>query len=103
MRDSSRTIYPALAATLLFGSKGLIAQEDSAKPTGALEEIVVTARFRQENLQEIPLAVSAFSAETLAANNATSVLDVARWVPNVTFDALGQGYGPTVAANVRGL
>jgi len=103
MRDSRRVTYPALAATLLFGSKGLIAQEDSAKPAGALEEIVVTARFRQENLQEIPLAVSAFTAETLAANNATSVLDVARWVPNVTFDALGQGYGPTVAANVRGL
>jgi iron complex outermembrane receptor protein len=103
MRDSRRTIVGAIAATLLFGSKGLIAQESGAEPSGGLEQIVVTARFRQENLQEVPLAMSAFTAETLEANGATSVIDVARWAPNVTFDALGQGYGPTVAANVRGL
>jgi iron complex outermembrane receptor protein len=92
-----------VAATLLFGSTGLTAQESGEQQAGGLEEIVVTARFRQENLQEVPLAMSAFTAESLAANGATSVIDVARWVPNVTFDALGQGYGPTVAASVRGL
>ena len=103
MRDSRRTIFRALAAALLFGSNGLTAQESGRQPTGGLEEVVVTARFRQENLQNVPLAVSAFTAETLAANGATSVLDVARWAPNVALDALGQGYGPTVAATVRGL
>ena len=82
--------------------KALAAQESSGDRAG-LEQIVVTARFREENLQEVPLAVSAFTADTLAANGATSVLDVARWAPNVTLDALGQGFGPTVAANVRGL
>jgi iron complex outermembrane receptor protein len=79
------------------------AQETATESGGGLEQIVVTARFRAESLQEIPLAMSAFSAETLAANGATSVLDVAAWAPNVTLDQLGQGYGPTVAANVRGL
>jgi iron complex outermembrane receptor protein len=69
----------------------------------ALEEIVVTARFRAENLQETPLAISAISAESLAANGATSVIDVADWAPNVVIDQLGSGYGPTLAASVRGL
>jgi iron complex outermembrane recepter protein len=101
MRDS-RLIFPtAFAATLLFGSSVLTAQESGGQP--GLEEVVVTARFRQENLQDVPLAMSAFTAENLAANGATSVIDVARWAPNVTFDALGQGYGPTIAANIRGL
>ena len=69
----------------------------------ALEEIVVTARFRSENLQEIPLAISAISAADLAANGATNVIDVADWAPNVVIDQLGAGWGPTLAATVRGL
>jgi iron complex outermembrane receptor protein len=92
-----------LAQTLLFGAAELPRQETRGEQAGGLEEIVVTARFRAESLQEIPLAMSAFTAETLAANGATSVLDVGAWAPNVTLDQLGQGFGPTVAANVRGL
>ncbi len=103
MPNSKRLICRAVAAALLIGSKGLVAQESGGQQTGGLEEIVVTARFRQENLQEIPLAVSAFTADTLAANGATNILDVARWAPNVTLDPAGQGTGPTVIASVRGL
>jgi iron complex outermembrane receptor protein len=69
----------------------------------ALEEIVVTARFREENLQEIPLAISAISAAALEANGATDVIDVGDWAPNVVIDQLGAGWGPTIAATVRGL
>ena len=68
-----------------------------------LEEIVVTARFREESLQEIPLAISAITAETLQANGATNVIDVADWAPNVVLDQLGSGWGPTIGANIRGL
>jgi len=82
------------AAGVLYTDVGL-AQE--------LEQIVVTARFREENLQEIPLSISALSAETLAANGATSVIDVSDWAPNVVIDQLGSGWGPTLAATVRGL
>ena len=85
------------------GSRRLGPQGSGGEQAGGLEQIVVTARFHRENLQEVPLAVSAFTAETLAANGATSVLDVTRSAPNVTLDPLGQGFGPTVAATVRGL
>jgi iron complex outermembrane receptor protein len=63
----------------------------------------VTARFREENLQQTPLAISAISAESLAANGATNVIDVGDWAPNVVIDELGAGWGPTVSATVRGL
>ena len=79
----------------LFGANYAAAQQ--------LEEILVTARFRSENLQEIPLAISAISAETLEENGAMSVIDVGDWAPNVVIDQLGSGYGPTLAASVRGL
>ena len=88
----------ALSATLT----GAILCADTASAQ-ALEEILVTARFREENLQQTPLAISAISAETLAANGAQSVIDVADWAPNVVIDQLGSGWGPTLAATVRGL
>jgi iron complex outermembrane receptor protein len=79
----------------IVGAEHVAAQE--------LEEILVTARFRSENLQEIPLAISAISAESLQNNGALSVIDVGDWAPNVVIDQLGSGYGPTLAASVRGL
>ena len=74
-----------------------------AGPEFRFEEIVVTSRFREEPLQQIPLAISAITGDVLAASNATNLIDVGRWAPNVTIDHLGSGWGPTLAANIRGL
>jgi iron complex outermembrane receptor protein len=38
-----------------------------------LQEVVVTARRRDENLQRVPVAVTAFSADALSEHNVTSV------------------------------
>ena len=46
-----------------------------------LEQIVVTARFREENLQEIPLSISAISGDTLAENIDDYFYDVEDEVP----------------------
>jgi iron complex outermembrane receptor protein len=92
---SKLAIALAIPAATFVGSHAAIAQQ--------LEEIVVTARFREENLQQTPLAISAISAADLAANSATNVIDVADWAPNVVIDQLGAGWGPTLAATVRGL
>jgi iron complex outermembrane receptor protein len=49
-----------------------------------LEEVVVTARRREESLQDLPLSIAAFSAEQLAAQGLTNIEDVSDFVPNVT-------------------
>jgi len=90
------------------GERGRGAEDAPRQPVqpmtaARLEEIVVSARLRAENLRQVPFAVSAISADKLNANGATDVLDVAAWAPNVTLNQLGQGYGSTVAANIRGL
>ena len=90
----------ATAVAAAFAPPAAQAQQDQGL---VLEEIVVTSRFREEPLQQIPLAISAISAETLAANGAIDVIDIADWVPNVQIDQLGSGWGPTLAANIRGL
>jgi iron complex outermembrane receptor protein len=55
----------------------------SSPPSFAVEEIVVTAQRREEKLQDVPLAVSAFSAETLEARQIDVVKDIGQNVPNL--------------------
>jgi iron complex outermembrane receptor protein len=83
-------------ASSLCAPAGAMAQE-------ALEEIVVTARFREENLQQTPLAITAFTGDMLESRGATSTLDLDAFVPNAVIAPLGAGWGSTAAAFIRGI
>ncbi len=80
-------IFVALALIPVVG----VAQEDppppppmsvEAGPRQFIEEIMVTARKREESLQEVPLAVSAFSGEQLQERGVTDNYQVALFTPN---------------------
>ncbi len=68
-----------------------IAQEsaDNGAGLGLLEEIVVTARRREENLQEVPIAVAAMSEDFLRTNNITKVEDLGTKVPSLRISSAG--------------
>ena len=76
------------ATTALFLSAFLpaIAQEAAdqaqARPRLSAEELVVTARKREESLQEVPLSITAFSADQLQRVGATDNEDIALLTPN---------------------
>jgi hypothetical protein len=56
------------------------------------EEITVTARKREENLQSTPVAISAFSEADLEEQDIRSVQEITKSVPNLQFDtAIGSG------------
>lgn len=68
-------------------------------------EIVVTARKREENVQSIPLAVSAFSGEAIAARGVEKIDGLADFTPNMTFQnnpSFG-GAGSSAAIYIRGI
>jgi iron complex outermembrane receptor protein len=50
-----------------------------------LEEVVVTARRRSENLQRTPVAITALSSQTLEQRHILSLVDVSKVAPNLTF------------------
>jgi iron complex outermembrane receptor protein len=50
-----------------------------------LQEIVVTARKRAENLQETPVSITALTGEALTEKNFTSLADIAGSAPNLQF------------------
>jgi iron complex outermembrane receptor protein len=73
-------------------------QEDAM----SLEGITVTARRREETLQDVPIAVTALSAATLEARNVQSLNDLAGNVPNlVIHDA--RGSNSTLTTYIRGV
>jgi iron complex outermembrane receptor protein len=80
------------------------AQETEEASATRVPEIVVTAQFREQALQDVPIAISAVNAEELEQRSVTSVLDVANSVPNVEMSSGGSGYGAqTNQAFIRGL
>jgi iron complex outermembrane receptor protein len=56
----------------------------SASAQAMLEEVVVTARRREENLQDLPLSIAAINADAMQAQGIYSIEDVGDFVPNVT-------------------
>jgi iron complex outermembrane receptor protein len=64
-------------------SAGLIATEAAAQTGATLEEIVVTAQKRSQNLQDVPIAVTAVTQEALQANRVNSVGDLNALAPNL--------------------
>jgi len=66
-----------------------------------LEEIVVTARKREENLQDVPIAVTALSAETLQREGVKDVQDITARDPSLSFDKGIAAYDTRIV--IRGL
>lgn len=74
--------------------------EDNGAGTG---EIVVTAQFREQNLQDTPLAITAVNSQMLEARSQTDITQVASQAPSVTLKPQGAAFGPSIAANIRGV
>lgn len=67
------------------------------------DEIVVTAQFREQNLQDAPLAITAISGDMLERRSQTELADIARQAPNVTLAGQNQEYGSSMIAYIRGI
>jgi iron complex outermembrane recepter protein len=61
------------------------ADSDASSQQGGLAEIVVTAQRRAQRLQDVPIAVTAASADTLAQVNVTNVTDAGKIMPSLNF------------------
>ncbi len=98
--DCSPSTFPlshlALASLIALSATAHAQTADTNKPEGTqkLEEIVVTAQKRSQSLREVPVSVSAISAGTIAEKQITSIEDLSRNTPNVSFSgASGAGAG----------
>jgi len=80
--------------------------DQPARNAGApaeLEEIVVTARYRAESLQDTPISISALTANDLQARGITDVTGLTAVTPSTTLVKEGSTGGNTLVAYIRGL
>lgn len=83
-----------------LAAPSVAAAADEVRQAGALEEVVVTARKREESLQDTPIAISAFSAAALERQQITSTEDLDQVAPNLQFASYGPLTGNNSAAQV---
>lgn len=90
----------ALIAGVFLAPASLHAQDAGDAGVG---EIVVTAQFRAQNLQDTPIAITAISGDMLEARSQTNIAEVAGQAPSVTLRAGNANFGPSLAASIRGI
>jgi iron complex outermembrane recepter protein len=98
-------------ATLMSGAALAIAMPAYAQSApaeesqGGIKEIVVTAQKRAENVQDVPIAISAFTADALSERAVTSVASISNIAPNVVLDAGTpfSGSSAVISAFIRGI
>jgi iron complex outermembrane receptor protein len=79
-----------LASTILAGSHALSAQAAEGGAPAGLDEVIVTAQKRSENLQDVPMAIEAIGQQTLENLNVRSLDDYVGLLPSVSY---GQAVG----------
>jgi iron complex outermembrane recepter protein len=75
----------------------------TASDSGALAEVVVTAQYRAEPLQQTPIAITAVTADDIEQRGFTNSSDIAYAVPNASFRPAQAAFGKTQTAYIRGV
>ena len=95
-KQSSLNITTAVASLLLFSNASLSSAESLA-----LEEVIVTAQKREQNLQDVPVAVTAINSEAIEQLGIVNTADIVRATPSMT---VGQSNNKTNSAfRIRGV
>ena len=102
MAKKSKFTKRRVAGVLGTGSALFLTQMVRAELQNTqLEEIIVTATKRETNLQDTPVAITAFSQSALDTNLVVDITDVAKFVPGVAFAAHGDQGAVTIT--LRGI
>ena len=84
----NRKLSAAVAAVLAVQAMPVMAEDDLA-----LEEVIVSAQRRSENIQDVPIAIQALTGETLSQLKVSTVEEFVKYLPNVTLGSAGPGEG----------
>ena len=103
-RSVKSRIMVSTAASVIAGMLTITSNQAVAQET-AVDTITVTARKREENLQTVPIAITAFSGDMLEKRGANNIDEAARFAPNVAigFASGGSGGGTSSDIFIRGV
>ncbi len=88
------------SSVIAFGAAAGATANQETVDAVALEEVIVTAQKRAENLQEVPIAITAMNAEALELRGVTDTDSIAKLVPNLH---IKQGTTGVITIAIRGV
>ncbi len=98
----SKFVITTLAAIIAL-TQPAFAQDNSSTPSTIFEEIVVTAQKRSQSIYDVPVAISAFSAESLEQRGVSDLIDAGKFVPNLTVTSFSAGHSSAANPFIRGI
>jgi iron complex outermembrane receptor protein len=99
---TSSLLRAAIVATLSGAAAGIPVAVAAEQSTGEpIEEVLVTAQYREERLQDVPTSITALNAEALRLSGASTLKDLQNLVPNVQF--AGESFSGNPKVVIRGL
>ena len=84
---------------------GLVLAADAGpatEPSSQLQEVVVTAQYREEKLQDTPIAITAITSQMIEEQGAQKLSDILTSAPSVVFRQQSAAFGNSVTAFIRG-
>ncbi len=109
MKFAARTLGPALFSTAMIALAAAMpahAQDQTGDAQAEANEddnvIIVSARRRDESLQDVPISITAFSGDQLEKSGAVDITDIAQVTPNTTLEP-SRGTNSTLTAFIRGV
>jgi len=100
--SSGRAVALGFASVIALSAASAPAFAQSGETGAATDEIIVSARRRNESLQDVPVAVSAFDGDKLEISGANDLTDIGDITPNVTLET-SRGTNSTLTAFIRGV
>src|SRR5687768_7284304 len=97
-----RLAFAAAAACSSLPVSGPAVAAETDAQAGTIEQITVTARRREESLQDVPVAITALTADQLLEQNVRTLEDITAYAPNIKVNA-GRATTSTINAYIRGV
>ena len=96
---------PSAVVFLLCISLGspALAQDDGNSEGSYFDEITVSAQKREQNIYEVPVAVSAFTGDNLAQQGIADIVDIGKFVPNLNITQFSAGHTSSSNPFIRGI
>jgi iron complex outermembrane receptor protein len=93
---------PAILSVIAFSPIAFAQDAEQKESSGALEEVIVTARKREESIQTVPIAVTALSGEQIERSFMVKVEGLDEMAPNVELGRMQFG-GGGLTGSIRGI
>lgn len=105
MNAKHLAIIAAAVPVAWAGFGQVAAAQGTAKTavTPVFEEVIVTAQKREQNIYEVPVAISAFSAATIEKQGIGDLTDIGKFVPNLNVTGFSAGHTSSANPFIRGI